>query len=47
VLTDAQRWGREGGKTAALNREAEKARKAQVFVIGSVSTLDAMKVAAE
>lgn len=45
--TDAQRWGREGGKTAALNREAEKARKAQVFVIGPVSTLDVMKVAAE
>lgn len=46
-LTDAQRWGREGGKQAALNRDAEKARAAQVFVIGPVSTLDAMKVAAE
>lgn len=46
-LTDAQRWGREGGKQAAINREAEKARKAQVFVIGPVSILDAMKVAAE
>lgn len=46
-LTDAQRWGREGGKQAAMNREAEKARKAQVFVIGPVSTIDQMKVAAE
>ena len=46
-LTDAQRWGREGGKQAAINREAEKARKEQVFVIGPVSSLDSMKVAAE
>lgn len=46
-LTDAQRWGREGGKTAALNRDAAAARKAQVFVIGPVSSLEALKVAAE
>lgn len=45
--TDAQRWGREGGKQAALNRKAEEARKSRILVIGPVSTLDQLKVAAE
>lgn len=47
-FSDAQRWGREGAKQAKINREAEKARQAQVFVIGPESSLDeAVKVAAE
>lgn len=47
-FTDAQKWGREGAKQAQINREAERARQAQVFVIGPESTVDeAMKVAAQ
>lgn len=46
-LTDAQRWGREGAKQAQLNKKAEEARKSRVLIVGPVSVLDAMKVAAE
>jgi hypothetical protein len=46
-LTQAQIWGREGAKQAHLNRKAEEARAERVLVIGPVSTLDAIKVAAE
>lgn len=47
VETDAQRWGREGGKQAAFNRQAEAARTARVLVIGPNPTVDLLKVAAE
>jgi hypothetical protein len=46
-LTEAQRWGREGAKQAQLNRKAEDARQSRLLIIGPVSTLDALKVAAE